>query len=238
MADRPITVLLSCEHGGNAVPNAYRKLFRPYRELLQTHRGWDPGTQQLGERWQKELGCELQLATVTRLLADLNRSPRHRSVFSEVTRNLPAAEKQTLLAHFHTPHRTRVQNAITEAVQQGQRVLHIGIHSFTPVLNGEVRTADIGLLYDPARTWEADIARQWRQLLKQHETTRVRMNYPYLGTSDGLTTFLRTQFPVDCYAGIELEINQRFPLDGGKAWRTIQSQCVATFASALATVSH
>lgn len=235
MDGRPITVLLTCEHGGNQVPVKYRKHFRPYRELLQTHRGWDPGTKQLGERWQKALNCELRLATITRLLVDLNRSSYHRSVFSEVTRDLPVDERLSLLASYHTPHRTGVQSAIAREIEQGIRVLHIGIHSFTPVLAGVVRTADIGLLYDPARTWEATTARQWRQLLKLSEAApRVRMNYPYLGTSDGLTTFLRTQFPSDRYAGIEIEVNQQFPMSGGKAWQAIQKACISSFERLLA----
>ena len=37
---------------------------------------------------------------------------------------------------------------------------------------------------------------------------KVRFNYPYKGTSDGLTTTLRKKFGPR-YVGIEIEINQK-----------------------------
>ncbi len=235
MHNRPITILLTCEHGGNQVPADYRKLFTPHRELLQSHRGWDPGTKQLGERWQKTLGCELHIATVTRLLVDLNRSPHHPQVFSEITRELPSSERDDLLKVYHTPHRQRVYDSIASAIRSKQRVLHVGLHSFTPELNGEVRNADIGLLYDPSRAWELELSRRWRQALRSTALQpRVRLNYPYRGATDGLTTFLRTQFTSDSYAGIELEVNQQFPLVGGKAWTKMQAACMSTLEHLLA----
>jgi hypothetical protein len=44
----------------------------------------------------------------------------------------------------------------------------------------------------------------------------VRRNYPYRGTSDGLTRYLRTRFDDATYSGIELEINQKH-VRGGQA---------------------
>jgi predicted N-formylglutamate amidohydrolase len=231
---RPLTVLLSCEHGGNKVPAEFRQLFAPHRELLQTHRGWDPGTKQLAERWQRELKCELHVATVTRLLVDLNRSPNHRSVFSEITRDQPAAEKQKMLTTYHTPHRQQVIDSVKKAVELGHRVLHIGVHSFTPELNGEIRNADVGLLYDPASLWESELSNRWRQSLRASKLgPRVRLNYPYRGNSDGLTTALRKLVPSGTYAGIEIEVNQAIPLAGGTLWRDYQAACIDSLNSVL-----
>lgn len=232
---RPLTVLLSCEHGGNKVPSEYRQLFAPHRELLLTHRGWDPGTKQLAERWQRMLQCELHLATVTRLLVDLNRSPNHRSVFSEITRELPATEKQQLLAVYHTPHRQQIIDFVENSINAGHRVLHIGVHSFTPELHGEIRNADIGLLYDPASRWESELSNRWRESLRGTKLKpRVRLNYPYRGNSDGLTTTIRKHVPDDCYAGIEIEVNQAIPLAGGALWRTYQQACIEALNGILA----
>lgn len=232
---RPLTVLLSCEHGGNSVPTEYRQLFAPHRELLLTHRGWDPGAKQLAERWQRSLECELRVATVTRLLVDLNRSPNHRSVFSQITRDLPQIEKQKMLAVYHKPHRQQVIDDVEEAVDSGQRVLHIGVHSFTPELKGEVRNADVSLLYDPARKWEAELSMCWRESLRGTKLKpRVRLNYPYRGNADGLTTTLRKLVPGDCYAGIEIEINQAIPLAGGVLWKEYQAACIESLNAVLA----
>jgi len=49
---------------------------------------------------------------------------------------------------------------------------------------------------------------------------RVRMNYPYSGTSDGFTTQLRKQLPAARYAALEIETNQgllRTPADARPA---------------------
>ena len=235
MPTRPTTVLLTCEHGGNQVPAAYRKLFAPHRELLNSHRGWDPGTKELAEQWQRQLGSGLFVATITRLLVDLNRSPNHRAVFSEITRDLPIAVKQDLLAQYHAPHRSQITEAVNALIAQGQRVLHIGVHSFTPELNGEVRNAEVSLLYDPASEWESALSQRWRSTLRQSSLNpRVRLNYPYRGNSDGLTTTLRRKFASDCYAGIEIEVNQAIPLAGGATWRKYRELCIDSLSAALA----
>lgn len=223
---RPISVVLTCEHGGNRVPAKFKQLFAPHQTLLESHRGFDPGTKQFAQQWQKVLQCDLFIAEVTRLLVDLNRSPNHRSVFSEVTRPLPNPMRQLLLTEYHTPHRTIVTRAISNKISAGYRVLHIGVHSFTPSLNGEVRNADIGLLYDPRRRWERELCRQWQAALSEQSELRVRLNYPYCGRSDGLTTTLRKQFTEANYAGIELEINQRFPLAKGPEWAQLRQACI------------
>ncbi len=220
-------IVLTCEHGGNKVPAAYRNLFLSHQRDLQSHRGWDPGTRELGIFWQRQLGCQLFIATVTRLLVDLNRSPSHRTVFSKVTRNLHPAIRKQLLVEYHTPHRQRVEQAVGDLVQSGYWVLHIGLHSFTPVLDGQVRNADIGLLYDPRRPSELDFCRRWRTHLNRLPwEPRVRLNYPYQGKSDGLTTNLRKRFSDSQYAGVELEINQKIPIKGGKPWSQLKRQCL------------
>jgi predicted N-formylglutamate amidohydrolase len=83
------------------------------------------------------------------------------------------------------------------------------VHSFTPRLDGRVRTADVGLLYDPARADELRFCRDWKAALRACDPTlRVRRNYPFLGKADGLVTHLRDTFPRRKYLGIELEVNQ------------------------------
>ena len=36
--------IITCEHGGNRIPAPYRRLFRGQRALLDSHRGYDPGS--------------------------------------------------------------------------------------------------------------------------------------------------------------------------------------------------
>jgi predicted N-formylglutamate amidohydrolase len=94
-------------------------------------------------------------------------------------------------------------------------VIHVSSHSFTPALDGKVRRADVGLLYDPARQGEAALCARWKASLAViAPEVRVRRNYPYAGKGDGVTSALRRSHPRGAYIGIELEINQEIVLAG------------------------
>lgn len=206
MRESPALVL-SCEHGGNRVPAALREHFAGAAAVLDSHRGYDAGALPVARRLARRFDAPLCAATLTRLVVDLNRHAGHPAVISRWLDALDEDARAGLLARWHAPHRERVRACVAEALRLHGRVLHVAVHSFTPVLDGHVRNAEIGLLYDPARGFEAAIARRWQVLLRRPEL-RVRANYPYRGTSDGLTKWLRTQFAATRYAGIELELNQ------------------------------
>ncbi len=88
-------------------------------------------------------------------------------------------------------------------------VIHIAVHSFTPVLNGKTRNAEIGLLYDPRRIPEKKFCSMWKDILHKYlPEFRTRKNYPYKGTSDCLPMKLKKSLEPENYIGIELEINQ------------------------------
>src|SRR5690606_12505571 len=90
----------------------------------------------------------------TRLLVELNRSLHHPRLFSEISKPLSREEKRKVIRQHYTPYRQRAEQAIGEQIQSGDEVIHLSVHTFTPVLNGDVRKADIGLLYDPSRAAE------------------------------------------------------------------------------------
>lgn len=176
------------------------------------------------------LDAELVYSTTSRLLADLNRSPHHRQVFSEVTRGLSSVERERLLARYYFPYRDWVNEQVRSATTNGERVLHLSCHSFTPRLDGADRRADVGLLYDPRRRVELAFCKAWQEELESAlPHLVVRRNYPYRGYADGLTTDLRRRYKHPCYAGIELEVNQKFPLGEPRAWRALRKSLVETF---------
>ena len=95
------------------------------------------------------------------------------------------------------------------AAKKEMRVIHIAVHSFTPVLDGITRQADVGLLYDPARSPEKMLCSAWKNALRElAPELRVRRNYPYAGRADGLASHLRRRFQEHEYIGVELELNQ------------------------------
>ena len=211
---KPTILFLSCEHAVETVPPVYRHLFHQHESILQTHRAIDFGALEVATHLSQTFACEFVQATVSRLLIDCNRSLTNASCFSEFTEQLPPAEKQQLIDQYYLPYRNHCEALLKAHIELGHQVLHLSIHSFTPVFKGITRNAGIGLLYDPKRHGEKEVARQWHGLLSQETPTyRVRMNYPYSGSSDGFTTALRKQYTEHEYLGIEVEMNQAIVKD-------------------------
>ncbi|MEZ6097036.1 MAG: N-formylglutamate amidohydrolase [Pirellulaceae bacterium] len=216
-------ILLTCEHASNQIPAPCKQLFAGHESELNSHRGWDPGTLKLGEALECKLKVPLFKTTVSRLLVEVNRSKHHPRLFSEFTRSLPEADKEKLIAQYYAPHRDAVENWIRAEIENGKNVVHLSLHSFTPELNGEIRNAEIGLLYDPSRVNEKAFCKEWKDAFRTVAPDwRVRMNYPYAGKADGFTTYLRKQFTAPKYAGIELEVNQAL-MEPGKIKSTIKT---------------
>lgn len=230
--------LITCEHGGNRIPPRYRGLFRGHEDLLHTHRGYDAGALVLARELAGALAAPLFVSASSRLLIDLNRSIGHPRLYSEATRSAPAAVRREILERYYLPYRSQTEAAIAETVAHGGRAIHISSHSFTPELDGEIRNADIGLLYDPARPGEVELCERWQAACKALAPgLKVRRNYPYTGKSDGFTAYLRRRFPADAYVGIELEINQKHVLKGGRQWRSLRGAVVEALRQALAGYS-
>lgn len=206
---KPIAIVLSCEHAVNTIPAKFVHYFANHQDVLQTHRGIDFGALEIAKQLAHSLTCPLVIAQVSRLLIDCNRSLSHPQCFSELSGACSMEERYQLIQQYYLPFRQEVEQTIVEKIKAGFQVWHLSIHSFTPDMNGVVRNADIGLLYDPQRDTEKHMTLKWQRLLKEHSKyRRVRLNYPYRGTADGFTTSLRKQFAEQEYLGIEIESNQ------------------------------
>ena len=216
-------LILTCEHASNRLPASFKK-FVP-TDIQETHRAYDIGAlavfRKLVNFAKPEFSCE---GKFSRLFVDLNRTITNKSAFSEYygeleTRNKAAAEKAKAAAiKYWMEYRENIEKFVMSNIDKGTKasdnkgaaIVHLGIHSFTPVLNGKPRNTDIGILYDPARPLERKYAQVIKDEIKRlHPHMKVRFNYPYKGTSDGLTTSLRKKFGPH-YVGIEIEINQKF----------------------------
>lgn len=203
-----MTLVLTCEHGGNEIPKIYEDLFSN-EDFLNTHRGYDIGALDVFH-FLEPLSNASYSSTTSRLLIELNRSLHHPQLFSEFTKILSQQDKTEIKKAYYYPYRDAVEHKIKNLIENGHSVLHISIHSFTPQLNNNLRNCDIGLLYDSSKKAEQQYCKALKaKLIKLDTTLNVRFNYPYLGKADGFTTYLRKQFTTD-YIGIEFEINQKF----------------------------
>lgn len=229
------TFIITCEHGGNRIPAPYRRLFRGQRALLDSHRGYDPGSLVMAKALASGFGAPLVASTVSRLLIDLNRSIGHPQLFSAVTRAAPAQSRAQIVEQYYRPYRTQVERLVGQAVARGHRVIHISSHSFTAELDGRVRAADVGLLYHPGRRGEAEVCTRWKESLAALALDlRVRRNYPYAGKGDGLTSHLRLRFAQSDYIGIELEVNQGIVFDAGRRWTALRRKLIDSLQTACA----
>jgi predicted N-formylglutamate amidohydrolase len=229
-----VQLIVTCEHGGNRIPRPYWPLFKHYKAALASHRGFDPGALSLARDVAKHFDAELIYSTTSRLLVELNRSPNHRQVLSEATRSLSREERQALVDRYYWPYRNWVESQVEEAIARRKRVFHLSCHSFTPRMNGVTRNADIGLLYDPRRARERAFCLEWQERIEAADPTlKVRRNYPYRGSADGLTTHLRRLHPNREYAGIEIEVNQKRTMRSPAHWRALREVLVHTLEQVL-----
>ncbi len=203
-----VFLIFTCEHASNDIPEEYKKHFKGKKAILESHRGYDWGTEHLGKVLSKTFKAPVVFGKFSRLLIDLNRSEGHKTALSEMTRDLLATEHEIIKETYHRPHWKKVKSIIDEQIKKGKTVVHIGIHSFTPSLNGVVRTTDLGLCYDSRRKTEMKLALEWQESLRTHGKLRVRRNYPYSGQYDGLTSSFRKVYSEKKYRGFEIEINQ------------------------------
>lgn len=217
-------VLITCEHGGNLIPPELDAIVpQTKRNALDTHAGLDIGALWLARKMSESLGVKLIYSEISRLVVDLNRTARMSGSFYEnmrpFTKNLTPQE---ILGRYYWPYRMEVEEYLNQSLKSHESILHLSIHSFTPRLKKETRKAEIGILYDPHRPLEKEFAANLKDRLQHHgpppikfegESSkkydwRIRLNYPYMGVSDGFTPYLRKIFSETQYAGVEIEFNQ------------------------------
>lgn len=202
-------LVLTCEHGGNKIPPKFAKNFEKHQSILETHRGFDLGALEFFNHL-KPLANFSSFSKTSRLLIELNRSLHHKNLFSEFTKDLPLSAKKELIENHYLPYRNLIETEIAKHSNKNELVLHLSIHSFTPVLNDIERNCDLGFLFDSRIPLEKEVSTFLKDgILAKTIDFNVRHNYPYLGKMDGFTTYLRKKFPKN-YVGIEIEINQKY----------------------------
>lgn len=179
-------------------------------DVLESHRGYDVRVAPLFLRLEPLFDQSFHYR-YSRLLIEPNRSIHHKDLFSPFTTTLSREEKADLMSNYYLPYRKMVETFIERYIDQ--QVIHISVHTFTPKLGNQDRSTPIGLLFDSKRQAERDLAVLWKKSIKElDQDLKVRFNYPYRGSADGFTTYLRKAFPENYY-GFELEVRNDVVLD-------------------------
>lgn len=208
----PLQILVTCEHAKEDIPESCLSLLAEYAAAQEMHRRFDWGAEPIAHALAALLDAPLYLGQYTRLAIDLNRSLDHPALFSPPMAQASSALRQSLIDQLYLPFRQRVEDHVSSCIRDGRAVLHLSLHSFTPVYEGTPRSVQLGILYNDSRSIEGAFADLLHgAYASAYPELCIRRNEPYLGTDDGHTTALRQRFP-DNYAGIEIEYCQGFDL--------------------------
>ena len=222
------------------MPRELKHLFGNPFKRLPAHRKFDVGAADLTRFLSRRLGFPYACGKYSRLVVDLNRSIENsKSLFSIYSSKMDSTTRDFVLARFYKPYRNSLEKIFTREIRLGKSVLQLSIHSFTPILRGEKRNADLGILYDPSRSGEREFSDLLKtNLIRKFPGLKIRKNYPYRGTGDSLTGHFRELFFDKEYLGIELEVNQKFPIWGNVKWRLLKENLSRAIAVTLKDFSY
>ena len=200
-------LVLTCEHASQHIPLSLQAQL-PDLQTLHSFELCDPYAEQLTLTIANTLKCDYQLGQVSRYLIDLNKNYQQDHCFSAWSMShLNEEQRLSLLNDEYFKYRNKCQSMIQQHVEKGFQVMHISVHTFNPKEKGITHNAAIGILYDPTRHGEKEVARIWSELLLKRTDFRVRLNYPRSGRFDNITSHMRKQFEQSDYIGLELECN-------------------------------
>jgi predicted N-formylglutamate amidohydrolase len=153
LSERP--VLLVCDHASFRFPRSLGDLgLDPFAR--RCHLAVDIGAGPVTERLAETLGATAVLHNYSRLVVDCNRQLMDPSAFLEYgdgilvigNRNLHQDEKDLRADTLYWPYHRAIDEQVQRLGALGTPPVLISIHSFTPVLNGESRPWEMGVLWD------------------------------------------------------------------------------------------
>jgi predicted N-formylglutamate amidohydrolase len=200
----PAPVLIIADHASNAVPESIDLGIPP--ALLEDHVALDIGTAALAEALAAALDAPAIIATVSRLVLDLNREPDVPGLIPVasdghvIPGNLALSETERALRRdaIHTPY----HQAITAEIEARRPTMLLSIHSFTPRLASapeQQRPWPIGILYNRDDR-AARLALPWLAARGLH----VGDNEPYSGRQLNYTMNRHAEANGLPYLGVEV----------------------------------
>ncbi|MEG3180184.1 N-formylglutamate amidohydrolase [Sphingomonas sp. LT1P40] len=206
-------VLILCDHASNAVPEDIELEVNP--ALLDKHIAIDIGAAAVTEGLAARQNASAILATVSRLVIDLNREPDSLGLIPLMSdgHHIPGnvgVDRWERIARFHAPY----HRLIAEAIRARPPAMLVSVHSFTQQLehaDGQVRPWEVGILYNR----DARAARIGIELLNASGIV-TGDNEPYSGRLLNATMNRHAEANGIPYLGIEIR-NDLIADDGDAA---------------------
>lgn len=176
--------VLMCDHAGQALPAEYGTLGLA-QSVFDEHVAYDIGAANLARRISDRLDAPAVMARHSRLLIDPNRAPDHPGLIpqssdgTDIPGNLAvdSVERARRKAAYYDPFHKAVDSLIGRRRAQGLVPAIVGIHSFTPIMQGAGRPWQAGVL------WNRDprLAEPLIAYLRRDSNLAVGDNQPYSG---------------------------------------------------------
>jgi predicted N-formylglutamate amidohydrolase len=153
--DAASPLMLVCDHASCRFPEALGDMgLDPFAR--RCHLAVDIGAGPLTEYLADSLGVTAVLAQYSRLVVDCNRELMDPTAFLEYgdgirvpgNCNLRRSDKQARAEAIYYPYHAAIDEQLDRLDSVGVQPAFVSIHSFTPVLNGEARPWEIGVLWD------------------------------------------------------------------------------------------
>ena len=217
-------LVLTCEHASQALPNGW-EWPEPDRWLIGTHWAYDLGIADVTRQLAAALRAPAVLSTFSRLLIDPNRPVGHPDLFrgsaegQAVHLNADLSHEQQLrrrLALYEPYHQ-----AIDRRLSDLPRAAILSMHSFTPVYEGDVRSLEIGVLFNEHEALAVSVARALAA-----DGWTVALNEPYSGR-EGLMYAADRHAAVHRRAALELEVRNDLACDPARRTALVRSVAAA-----------
>jgi len=145
--------LLLCDHASAAVPRALHNLGLSDNQL-KDHIGWDPGAADLTRALSEKLDATAILSRWSRLVIDCNRPLGSSQSILAISDGVRISGNEKMMADqmraradaAFWPYHNAISAILDERHETHRPTVIISLHSFTPVMNGQKRPWEIGLL--------------------------------------------------------------------------------------------
>jgi predicted N-formylglutamate amidohydrolase len=207
---REAPAFLTCEHASVRLPEPWQWP-EPDQRLVGTHWSYDLGAREITLELARELNASAVLSRFSRLLCDPNRDATHADMFRTLADGQPVLlntgmsdqDRARRIALYHQPY----HDALDEALGAVDAPMLFSIHSFTPNYQGELRSVEIGVLFNH----EEREAHQLGAVLSE-EFERVAYNEPWSGRA-GLIYSAERHSQKHGRLALELEVRQDRAVD-------------------------
>ncbi len=224
--------VLFCEHAGRAIPESDCSLGLDQAQLSR-HIAWDIGAADLTRGLSEVVDAPAIFANYSRLFIDPNRAVDNPASILSLSDGVSIPGNQAVDRDEATrrarvsfwPYHRRAEKLIADVESRLGRVATIGIHSFTPVMNGFERPWQIGIL------WNEDdrIAAPMMDELRKVSGLNIGDNKPYSGIDPPGYSFL-TYGAKPGRPNVVIEVRQDLigTVEGAAEWAAIIGPVIKT----------